>query len=70
MCKGIPKYNGTFGEKDWNGLQTNYRILADHTRMLTACLADGMIPEEKYLTRLNKYTINRLSSHKNVTARN
>ncbi|KAI4466906.1 alanyl-trna synthetase [Holotrichia oblita] len=47
ICKGIPRYNGVFGEKDWNGLQTSYRILADHTRMLTACLADGMIPEEK-----------------------
>ncbi|XP_022915233.1 alanine--tRNA ligase, mitochondrial isoform X2 [Onthophagus taurus] len=45
ICKDIPSYNSVFGEKDWNNLHTNYRILADHTRMLTVCLSDGMIPE-------------------------
>ncbi|KAJ8958584.1 hypothetical protein NQ318_016305 [Aromia moschata] len=43
----LPKYGGKFGESDWNTLDTSYRILADHTRMITACLADGMIPEQK-----------------------
>lgn len=48
ICKNSPAYEGKFGEKDWNSLDTSYRILADHSRTITACLADGMIPEEKY----------------------
>ena len=47
ICKGLPKYAGRFGEDDWNDVDTSYRILADHCRMVTACLADGMIPEQK-----------------------
>lgn len=48
-CKGLPDYAGTFGDSDLKGIDTSYRILADHSRMITACLADGMIPEEKYV---------------------
>lgn len=43
----VPEYNGQFGELDWNDLDRSYRTLADHTRMITACLADGVIPEQK-----------------------
>lgn len=48
ICKQVPAYEGKFGEKDWNSLDTSYRIIADHSRTITACLADGMIPEQKY----------------------
>ncbi|KAF5280436.1 hypothetical protein FQR65_LT03245 [Abscondita terminalis] len=46
ICKDVPKYGGKFGESDWDQLDTNYRILADHARMVTVCLADGMIPDQ------------------------
>uniref|UniRef100_A0A6P7FA22 alanine--tRNA ligase n=1 Tax=Diabrotica virgifera virgifera TaxID=50390 RepID=A0A6P7FA22_DIAVI len=46
-CRGIPDYSNLFGEQDLNDLNKSYRILADHTRMITVALADGMIPEEK-----------------------
>ncbi|KAL1514389.1 hypothetical protein ABEB36_003655 [Hypothenemus hampei] len=45
-CSEIQKYSGKFGEQDWNEIDTSYRILADHIRMLTVCLADGVIPEQ------------------------
>ncbi|CAH1970486.1 unnamed protein product [Acanthoscelides obtectus] len=45
-CIHLPEYKGLFGESDWNHLDQNYRTLADHTRMCTVCLADGVIPEE------------------------
>ncbi|KAK4884555.1 hypothetical protein RN001_000826 [Aquatica leii] len=46
ICKDTPKYSGKFGESDWDQLDTNYRILADHARMVTVCLADGVIPDQ------------------------
>lgn len=49
MCKNVDPYEGKYGERDWNQLDTSYRILADHSRMITVALADGMIPDEKYL---------------------
>ncbi|KAJ8925311.1 hypothetical protein NQ315_009141 [Exocentrus adspersus] len=49
--RGLPKYGGTFGEKDWNKLDTSYRILADHMRMITVCLGDGVIPEQNQKLR-------------------
>ncbi|KAL3281602.1 hypothetical protein HHI36_004809 [Cryptolaemus montrouzieri] len=45
------KYKGNYGEQDWDNLDTSYRILADHSRMVTACLADGMIPEQNQKLR-------------------
>ncbi|GLV40333.1 Alanyl-tRNA synthetase mitochondrial [Carabus blaptoides fortunei] len=50
-CKGLPVYAGKFGANDLKGIDTSYRILADHSRMITACLADGMIPEENQKLR-------------------
>ena len=52
---GTPKYEGRFGEADKNFLDTGYRIIADHARMITVALADGMIPEYKSVL---KYLIN------------
>lgn len=46
----MPNYGGKFGEKDWNNLDTNFRILADHARTIVICLADGVIPEQKYIS--------------------
>ncbi|XP_008196000.1 alanine--tRNA ligase, mitochondrial [Tribolium castaneum] len=50
-CSKIPEYRGTFGEKDWNSLDASYRVLADHARMVTVCLADAMIPEQNQKLR-------------------
>ncbi|XP_066152108.1 alanine--tRNA ligase, mitochondrial isoform X1 [Euwallacea fornicatus] len=50
-CSSIQKYSAKFGEQDRNGINTSYRILADHTRMITACLADGVIPEQNQKLR-------------------
>ncbi|KAF5291353.1 hypothetical protein FQA39_LY03504 [Lamprigera yunnana] len=47
----IPKYDGKFGESDWNQLDTSYRILADHARMVTVCLGDGVIPDQNQKLR-------------------
>ncbi|XP_063973914.1 alanine--tRNA ligase, mitochondrial [Diachasmimorpha longicaudata] len=46
-----PPYLGKFGDSDESGLDTGYRILADHARMITICIADGMIPEENHKLR-------------------
>ncbi|KAK5648526.1 hypothetical protein RI129_003418 [Pyrocoelia pectoralis] len=51
ICKGVPKYRGQFGENDWDHLDTNYRILADHARMITVSLADGVIPDQNQKLR-------------------
>lgn len=47
ICPNVGKYTNKYGENDWNLLDTNYRIMADHSRMIAICLADGMIPELK-----------------------
>lgn len=49
--KATREYGGKYGIEDSNGLDTAYRIIADHARMTTACLADGMLPEENYKLR-------------------
>lgn len=40
-----PKYEGKF-HNDKNELDSGYRILADHSRMITVALADGVVPEQ------------------------
>ncbi|XP_017862028.1 PREDICTED: alanine--tRNA ligase, mitochondrial [Drosophila arizonae] len=47
-----PVYTGSFPD-DQNAalLDTSYRILADHARMVTACLADGMLPDQNQKLR-------------------
>ncbi|XP_031846952.1 alanine--tRNA ligase, mitochondrial isoform X3 [Nomia melanderi] len=40
-----PAYTGQFSN-DHNSIDSGYRILADHSRMITVALADGTIPEE------------------------
>lgn len=41
-------YTGSFNGGDDFKRDTSYRILADHSRMIAICLADGMFPEQKY----------------------
>lgn len=41
-------YTGSFSGDDYKR-DTSYRILADHSRMIAVCLADGMFPEQKYV---------------------
>lgn len=38
-----PPYQGRFDSK----IDCDYRILADHARMVTACIADGMFPDHR-----------------------
>lgn len=43
-----PEYMGDFpSASNAATLDTAYRILADHARMVTVCLADGMLPDQK-----------------------
>ena len=42
-----PFYEGKFGQQDHQGLNTAYRIVADHIRMMTVAIADGVIPSDK-----------------------
>jgi alanyl-tRNA synthetase len=43
---GAGNYSGSFdGEK--GKIDTAYRIIADHSRMVAVSLADGMFPEQK-----------------------
>ncbi|XP_037935864.1 alanine--tRNA ligase, mitochondrial [Teleopsis dalmanni] len=47
-----PDYSGIFpSNTDEAILDTGYRILADHTRMITACLSDGMLPDQNQKLR-------------------
>lgn len=43
---GAPQYSGKFDGPS-NAVDTAYRIIADHSRMVAVSLADGMFPEQK-----------------------
>ncbi|XP_065565347.1 alanine--tRNA ligase, cytoplasmic-like isoform X2 [Artemia franciscana] len=47
----IQEYQGRFGLEDNNGLDTAYRIIADHARMIAIASADGAFPDENYRLR-------------------
>ncbi|AAS52283.1 ADR363Cp [Eremothecium gossypii ATCC 10895] len=42
---GVRPYSGKFGADDKDGIDTAYRVLADHVRTLTIALADGGVPD-------------------------
>ncbi|KAF7195253.1 Alanine--tRNA ligase [Pseudocercospora fuligena] len=41
---GAREYRGKFGEEDADGIDTAYRVVADHVRLLTFAISDGGIP--------------------------
>ncbi|OQN95605.1 Alanine--tRNA ligase [Cryoendolithus antarcticus] len=41
---GAREYSGKFGEDDVDGIDTAYRVVADHVRLLTFAISDGGVP--------------------------
>ncbi|ABN65391.2 Alanyl-tRNA synthetase, cytoplasmic (Alanine--tRNA ligase) (AlaRS) [Scheffersomyces stipitis CBS 6054] len=41
---GIRPYGGKFGAEDTDGIDTAYRVIADHVRTLTFAICDGGVP--------------------------
>ncbi|PIL35624.1 hypothetical protein GSI_02352 [Ganoderma sinense ZZ0214-1] len=41
---GVRPYAGKFGDEDPDGIDTAYRVIADHVRTLTFALSDGGVP--------------------------
>jgi alanyl-tRNA synthetase len=41
---GVRPYAGQFGDNDVDGIDTAYRVVADHVRTLTFALSDGGVP--------------------------
>jgi len=41
---GAREYSGKFGADDVDGIDTAYRVIADHTRTLTFAISDGGVP--------------------------
>lgn len=41
---GVRPYQGKFGVDDVDGIDTAYRVVADHVRTLTIALSDGGVP--------------------------
>lgn len=44
---GVRDYAGKFGEEDADGIDTAYRVVADHVRTLTFAISDGAIPNNE-----------------------
>ncbi|XP_078314181.1 alanine--tRNA ligase, cytoplasmic-like isoform X2 [Crassostrea virginica] len=42
---GIPPYQGNVGQEDIGGRDRAYRVVADHIRMLSVCLSEGILPD-------------------------
>ncbi|XP_043197037.1 alanine--tRNA ligase, mitochondrial-like [Amphibalanus amphitrite] len=51
QTSGAPAYGGRYGAADRTGLDTAYRTLADHARMVTVTLADGAVPPDNHKLR-------------------
>ncbi|KAK3675652.1 Alanine--tRNA ligase [Recurvomyces mirabilis] len=41
---GAREYAGKFGEEDTDNIDTSYRVVADHVRLLTFAITDGGVP--------------------------
>ena len=41
---GAPPYSGRVGAADEGRIDTAYRVVADHIRTLSVCIADGVSP--------------------------
>ncbi|CAI5760685.1 unnamed protein product [Candida verbasci] len=44
---GVRPYTGKFGEEDKDGIDTAYRVIADHVRTLTFAISDGGVPNNE-----------------------
>lgn len=44
---GVRPYSGKFGSEDKDGIDTAYRVIADHVRTLTFAITDGGIPNNE-----------------------
>lgn len=44
---GVRPYSGKFGAEDEDGIDTAYRVIADHVRTLTFAISDGGIPNNE-----------------------
>lgn len=44
---GVREYRGKFGEEDRDGIDTAYRVVADHVRTLTFAIVDGATPNNE-----------------------
>jgi alanyl-tRNA synthetase len=44
---GIRPYSGKFGKDDKDGIDTAYRVVADHVRTLTFAITDGGVPNNE-----------------------
>lgn len=44
---GVRPYSGKFGKEDADGIDTAYRVLADHVRTLTFAISDGGVPNNE-----------------------
>ena len=44
---GVRPYRGTFGSDDADGIDTAYRVVADHVRTLTFAITDGAYPNNE-----------------------
>ena len=44
---GAREYRGKFGDEDPDGIDTAYRVVADHVRTLTFAISDGAVPNNE-----------------------
>jgi alanyl-tRNA synthetase len=44
---GVREYQGKFGDEDVDGIDTAYRVVADHVRTLTFAISDGATPNNE-----------------------
>lgn len=44
---GVRPYTGKFGNEDKDGIDTAYRVIADHVRTLTFAISDGGVPNNE-----------------------